>query len=164
LFFLYWFYYIYFVLDHFLEFLLHNFIILEFFISNLIIILFIVIRLGLERSPEFAWFFFFFKAYVFLVSIIFLEFCFVNFYNMLSMWLVSGSLPESLVSKLDTGWLFFFKIDLFQFYSPTFYLLKIGLCTFYFSFLSIRLSRSSVYSCRVKRLNRVDSYFFLLLF
>jgi hypothetical protein len=107
LFFLYWFYYIYFVLDQFLEFLLHNFIILEFFISNLIIILFIVIRLGLERSPEFAWFFFFFKAYVFLVSIIFLKFCFVNFYNMLSMWLVSGSLPESLVSKLDTGWLFF---------------------------------------------------------
>jgi hypothetical protein len=115
LFFLYWFYYIYFVLDHFLEFLLHNFIILEFFISNLIIILFIVIRFGLERSPELAWFFFFFKAYVFLVSIIFLEFCFVNFYNMLSMWLVSGSLPESLVSKLDTGWLFFFKLIYFNF-------------------------------------------------
>jgi hypothetical protein len=49
--------------------------------------------------------------------------------------LVSGSWPESLVSKVNVGWLFlgpFFKIDLLQFHSLTFNLFEIGLLIFSF--------------------------------
>jgi hypothetical protein len=66
---------------------------------------------------------------------------------LLSIWLVSGSWPESPVSKVNEGWFLFlsviFYIDLFQFHLLIFNLFEIVLPIFlFFPFIPIRLSWS----------------------
>ena len=95
------------------------------------------IRSGLWGLPEFDCFFFF-KANVFFS---FLEFFFVIFYGLHSMELVLSLWPESSISKVNVGWLLFFifflKIDLFQFHCSTFDVLKISLHAFLFFLFSL---------------------------